>query len=70
MENVILATSVRLCANGNIGAQERVWNNGKIASVSDRVDLRPDSNPLQRSSEAVKLDGLRVDRENSRNVKL
>ena len=61
MADVIL-TNVRLCAFDHDG-QQRVYvsNSGKIAGVSDRTDLRSNSETLQRTPEAVKLDSPGID---------
>jgi hypothetical protein len=68
MPDVIL-TNVRLCNNTSDG-QERTYvaNSGKLASVSDRMDLRSDSTSFERGSDAVQLDPPRVDGENGSNV--
>lgn len=70
MPSVIL-TNVRLC-NNTVDGQERVYvaNSGKLASVSDRVDLRCDTNSFKCRPESVQLDSPRVDRENGGDVVL
>jgi hypothetical protein len=59
MAQVIL-TNVKLCTGTQGAPREYVPNTGRIASVSDRVDLRVDSNTLERRAEAVELNRERV----------
>lgn len=68
MAQVIL-TNVKLCtgADGKT-VREGVANSGRIAGVSDRVDLRGNTQSLQRSAEAIELDSPRVDRVDSGDV--
>jgi hypothetical protein len=63
MADVILV-NVRLCALEDGQNRTYVSNSGHIAGVSDRVDLRNDTETIERAPEAVKLDAPRVDRQN------
>lgn len=64
----IILTNVKLCTGGTV-AREGVANSGRIVGVSDRVDLRVnDTQPLQSRTEAIKLDGQRVDGVNPSDV--
>ncbi len=47
---------------------EYVANTGRIASVSDRVELWRHSKTLEGCSEGIKLDATRVDGENSAEI--
>jgi hypothetical protein len=68
MADLILVTNVCLCALDN--GQNRVYvsNSGRIASVSDRTDLRSNPETFESRPQAIQLDSPRVDSEDRRNV--
>lgn len=60
MADVILK-NVCLCALNDGQTRVYVPNSGKIASVTDRVSLRDNSETFERSPSTVELDAPRVD---------
>jgi hypothetical protein len=60
MPNNVILTNVRLCALDHGQNRTYVPNSGKIAKVSDRTDLRDNSESFERRPETVKLDAPRV----------
>jgi hypothetical protein len=60
MPNVIL-TNVKLCNGTHAESREYVQNSGRIAGVNDRVDLRVDTNALERGAKAIELNSPGVD---------
>lgn len=68
MADIILTTNVCLCALDDGQTRVYISNSGRIASVSDRTDLRNDPETFERRPQAVKLDSPRVDSEDRRNI--
>jgi len=59
----LLLTNVTLCAGFGLDGREYVPNSGRIAGVSDHVDLRVDTDAAEGRAETLDLDGPGVDRE-------
>lgn len=68
MSEIILTTNVCLCALDDGQSRVYVSNSGRIASVSDRTDLRNDPETVQSRPQTVELNSPRVDGEDRRNV--
>jgi hypothetical protein len=64
----VTINNVMVCAQPAGKPGEYVANTGRIASVSDRVELWRHSKTLEGRSEGIKLDASRVDCENSTEV--
>jgi hypothetical protein len=68
MADIILTTNVCLCALDDGRSRVYVPNSGRIASISDRTDLRNDPETFESRPQAVQLDSPRVDGEDRRNI--
>jgi len=67
MSDVVL-NNVLVCTVPHGAAGAYVSNTGRIASVSDRVDLRRNAEILKGGSESVQLDPARIDSQNTGEV--
>ena len=58
--NVILNNTI-MCSLDDGSGITYVSNTGRIARISDRMDLSGDPKPVEHRPEAVQLDGPRID---------
>ena len=65
--NVILNNTI-MCSLDDGSGITYVSNTGRIARISDRLDLSGDPKPVEHSPQAVEFDSPRVDSQDRRNV--
>lgn len=64
----VIPASAWFCTAEDGSNRIYVSNSGRIAGVSDRVDLWKDAGPFERSSETVQLNTPRVNRDERSDV--